>query len=111
VWEVRGGTVTEQVLDSAAELGLPPATIADLRGADADYNAQVARRVLDGDERGPIRDAVLLNAAAALVADGTVSSATGTLAERLAAGMALAARAVDDGAAAAVLQRWREASA
>jgi anthranilate phosphoribosyltransferase len=110
VWEVRDGVVSEQVLDSVAELGLPPATVADLRGADAAYNAQVARRVLDG-ERGPVRDAVLLNAAAALVADGTVSTASGTLAERLAAGMELAARTVDDGAAAAVLERWREASA
>jgi anthranilate phosphoribosyltransferase len=110
VWEVRGGVVTEQVLDSVGELGLPPATVADLRGADADYNAQVARRVLDG-ERGPVRDAVLLNAAAALVADGTVSTASGTLTERLAAGMALAGRTVDDGAAAAVLERWRQASA
>jgi anthranilate phosphoribosyltransferase len=109
VWEVRDGVVTEQVLDSAAELGLPAATVADLRGADAAYNAQVARRVLDG-ERGHVRDAVLLNAAAALVADGTVSTASGTLAERLAAGMELAGRAVDDGAAAAVLERWREAS-
>jgi anthranilate phosphoribosyltransferase len=110
VWEVRDGVVSEHLLDSVAELGLPPATVADLRGADADYNAGVARRVLDG-ERGPVRDAVLLNAAAALVADGTVSTASGTLAERLAAGMALAGDAVDRGAAAAVLQRWREASA
>jgi anthranilate phosphoribosyltransferase len=110
VWEVRDGAVTEQVLDSVADLGLPPATIADLRGADAAYNADVARRVLDG-ERGPVRDAVLLNAAAALVADGTVSAASGTLAERLAAGMERAGRAVDDGAAAAVLERWRRASA
>jgi anthranilate phosphoribosyltransferase len=110
VWEVRDGAVTEQVLDSVADLGLPPASIADLRGADAAYNADVARRVLDG-ERGPVRDAVLLNAAAALVADATVSTASGTLAERLAAGMELAGRAVDDGAAAAVLGRWREASA
>ena len=110
VWEVRAGVVTEQVLDSAAELGLPPAQVSDLRGADAAYNADVARRVLDG-EPGPVRDAVLLNAAAALVADGTVSTATGTLVERLAAAMGLAAQAVDSGAAAGVLERWRAASA
>ncbi len=110
VWEVRDGVVTEQVLDAVADLGLAPAQVSDLRGADAAHNAQVARRVLDG-ERGHIRDAVLLNAAAALVADGTVSTASGTLAERLAAGMAVAGRAVDDGAAAGVLARWREASA
>jgi anthranilate phosphoribosyltransferase len=110
VWEVRDGVVTEHLLDSAAELDLPPAEIADLRGADAAYNADVARRVLAG-ERGPVRDAVLLNAAAALVADASVSTATGTLVERLAAAMALAGRAVDDGRAADVLERWRAASA
>jgi anthranilate phosphoribosyltransferase len=110
VWEVRGGQVTEQVVDSVADLGLAPAQVADLRGADAAHNAEVARRVLAGD-RGPVRDAVLLNAAAALVADGTVSTTQGTLVERLAAAMELAARTVDDGAAADVLERWRAASA
>ncbi|GAA2722768.1 anthranilate phosphoribosyltransferase [Cellulomonas aerilata] len=110
VWEVRDGGVTECVLDSVADLGLPPATVGDLRGADAAHNAGVARRLLDG-ERGPVRDAVLLNAAAALVADGSVVTARGTLTERLAAGMEVAGRAVDEGAAATVLERWREASA
>ncbi|WP_298456955.1 anthranilate phosphoribosyltransferase [uncultured Cellulomonas sp.] len=110
VWEVRDGAVTEQVLDAVTDLGLAPAQVSDLRGADAAYNADVARRVLDG-ERGPVRDAVLLNAAAALVADGSTTPRAGTLVERLAAGMSVAARAVDDGAAAAVLERWRLASA
>ena len=111
VWESRGGVVTESVLDSVAELGLAPATIEDLRGDDAVYNAGVARRVLAG-EPGRIRDTVLLNAAAALVADAVLpGTATGSLAERLGAGMALAARAVDDGAAADVLERWVAASA
>ncbi len=54
---------------------------------------------------------MLLNAAAALVADGTVSTAQGTLVERLAAAMDVAGRTVDDGAAADVLERWRAASA
>ncbi len=110
VWEVRDGVVTEQVLDPVEDLGLAPARIADLRGADAAHNAGVARRVLDG-EPGHVRDVVLLNAAAALVADGTVSTATGTLAERLRAATDVAAAAVDSGAAAAVLERWRAASA
>ncbi len=109
VWEVRDGVVTEHVLDSVAELGLPPAEVSDLRGADAAHNADVARRVLGG-ERGPVRDAVLLNAAAALVADGSVLGATGTLVERLAAGMSLAAQAVDEGRATDVLDRWRAAA-
>ena len=111
VWEVRGGVVTAGVLDSVGDLGLKPATVSELRGADAVYNAAVARRVLAG-ERGPIRDTVLLNAAAALVADGVLpGTATGPLVERLAAGTTHAARSVDDGAAADVLERWVEASA
>lgn len=111
VWEVRNGVVTAGLLDSVAELDLAPATVADLRGADAVYNAGVARRVLAG-ERGPVRDTVLLNAAAALVADGALAgTATGSLVERLRAGTAHAARSVDDGAAADVLERWVVASA
>lgn len=111
VWEVRDGVVTASQLDSARELDLAPSTIAQLRGADAAYNAGVARRVLAG-ETGPVRDVVLLNAAAALVADGVLEgTGAGTLVERLRAGMGHAARAVDDGAAADVLRRWVLASA
>lgn len=111
IWEVRAGVVTPSQLDSATELGLTPSTVAELRGADATYNAGVARRVLAGDP-GPVRDVVLLNAAAALVADGVLAgTATGSLVERLRAGIAHATRAVDDGAAADVLERWVRASA
>jgi anthranilate phosphoribosyltransferase len=110
VWEVRDGVVAEHIIDSAEELGLPPARVSDLRGADAAHNADVARRLLDG-ERGAVRDAVVLNAAAALVADATVSTATGSLTQRLRAAMDVAATAIDSGAAAQVLARWRAASA
>lgn len=48
------------------ELGLPRATIADLRGGDATENAAITRGILSGEIQGPKRDAVLLNAAAAL---------------------------------------------
>src|SRR5207249_122072 len=69
VWVVRNGTVTETTVD-ASELGLPPSTAEDLRGADPPFNAGVARSVLGG-ARGPVRDAVLLNAAAGIaVYDG-----------------------------------------
>jgi anthranilate phosphoribosyltransferase len=112
VWEVREGAVTEQRIDAATDLGLQPIAVADLRGADAAHNARVALGVLDGSDRGPVRETVLLNAAAALVADGTLSgTAHGTLVERLAAGMALAGAAVDTGDALATLERWRAASA
>jgi len=111
VWEVRDGVVTASVLDSVADLGLTPTTIEALRGADATFNAGVARDLLAG-KGGPVRDAVLLNAAAALVADGVLPGTSGgSLVDRLRAGTAHAARAVDDGAASDVLDRWVAASA
>lgn len=110
VWEVRGGTVTHTKLDPVEELGVPPITIADLRGGEASENAGVAWTVLAG-KIGPVRDTVILNAAAGLVADGTLpGTGSGSLAERFAAGMKLAAAAIDDGRAADVLDRWVAAS-
>jgi anthranilate phosphoribosyltransferase len=101
VWVVAAGEVREDRCDPAA-LGLAPATLADLRGGDAPVNAAVVRRLLEG-RPGPVRDAVLLNAAAALAAhDG----GTGPLAERLAAGLDRAAQALDDGSAASTLDLW-----
>lgn len=106
VWEVSGGTVTDHRLDPVADLGLTPITVEDLRGADAEFNAGVARDVLAGKE-GPVRHTVLLNAAATLVADGSLpGTAEGTLTERLVAGLGHAARSIDDGAAEAALARW-----
>lgn len=65
VSHLHGGQVRTFELDPA-ELGLPPATLADLYGGDAIENAAITRGVLMGEIRGPKRDAVLLNAAAAL---------------------------------------------
>ena len=76
------------------DLGLAPATLADLRGGDAPANAAAARVVLAG-EAGPHRDVVVLNAAAGLLVGG----AAGDLAE----GVVLAAEAIDSGAAARAL--------
>ena len=90
-----------------AALGLAPATTEDLRGGDAAHNADVVRRLLDG-EPGPVRDAVLLNAGAALA----VYDAPGApIDEALAAGIARAREAVDSGAAEETLERWVAASA
>lgn len=70
---------------------LQPASLADLRGGDREINATIIRRILGGEERGPKRDAVLLNAAAALfVADKTRS---------LMEGWDLAAKVIDSGLA------------
>ncbi|WP_309072261.1 anthranilate phosphoribosyltransferase [Arthrobacter sp.] len=102
VWEVRDGKVIETELDPL-DLGIPRATLDDLRGGDAAANAEVVRRTLAGD-RGPVRDAVVLNAAAALVA--LDESAEGTLQERLAKGLARAVEAIDSGDAASALDRW-----
>ncbi|WP_447925271.1 anthranilate phosphoribosyltransferase [Georgenia muralis] len=108
IWEVRDGEVVATTLDAAAELGMAATTVADLRGADAAYNAGVARTVLGG-QPGPVRDAVLLNAAAALVAKGDLPGTepgAGTLIDRLCAGIEHGARAVDSGAAGDLLTRW-----
>jgi anthranilate phosphoribosyltransferase len=110
VWEVADGAVTEHRLDPAADLGLTRIKVEDLRGQDAAYNASVARAVFAGED-GPVRETVLLNAASGLVADGTLpGTGSGTLIERLAAGIGLAAEAVDSGAAQATLDRWIAAS-
>ncbi|GHE50960.1 anthranilate phosphoribosyltransferase 1 [Streptomyces longispororuber] len=105
VWVVRDGQVREEAFDPR-DVGIDLVPVEALRGADASYNAEVARRLLDG-ETGPVRDAVLLNAAAALVA---LEPGEGPLAEQLRAGMAKAAESIDSGAAKAALARWAAAS-
>ncbi|GIJ21314.1 anthranilate phosphoribosyltransferase [Micromonospora lutea] len=100
-WIAQNGTVRETVVD-AIDLGVPRATLADLRGGDAAHNADVARRLLAG-EPGPVRDAVLVNAAAALATQGPLD---GDLTEALRAGLDRAAEAIDSGAAARTLDRW-----
>jgi anthranilate phosphoribosyltransferase len=85
---IRGFTI------DPAQLGLQVATADDLRGGDPDENAAVIRRVLGG-ERGPHRDIVVLNAAAGLVVGGAVPD--------IAAGIDLAAAAIDDGRAQSAL--------
>jgi anthranilate phosphoribosyltransferase len=74
---------------------LAPASLADLKGGDREFNANVIRQILRGEERGPKRDAVLLNAAAALFVANAAKSLTD--------GWDLAARTIDSGAAAAKL--------
>src|SRR6185295_9272488 len=78
IWMARDGKVEESVLD-AVDLGLPRSATGDLRGGDAVFNGAAARRVFAG-EPGPIRDAVLLNAAAAFAAQ---AGFPGSLAESL----------------------------
>lgn len=105
VWVVRDGKVEQESFDPR-DVGIELVPIEALRGADAAYNADVARRLLAG-ETGPVRDAVLLNSAAALVA---LEGAGGSLTDRIAAGIARAAESVDSGAAARTLERWAAAT-
>jgi anthranilate phosphoribosyltransferase len=100
VIELMEGRRQQYQLDPA-ELGLPRASHADLRGGDAARNAAIARAVLAG-EPGPRRDVVLLNASAALRAAG--------LAGDWREGMGLAAEAIDRGRAGELLERWAGAS-
>ncbi|MDG4796469.1 anthranilate phosphoribosyltransferase [Micromonospora sp. WMMD1082] len=100
-WIAQHGTVRETVVD-ATDLGVPRATVADLRGGDAAYNADVARRLLAG-EPGPVRDAVLVNAAAALATQGPLD---GDLTDALRAGLDRAAESIDSGAADRTLHHW-----
>ena len=89
VSHLRDGWVKDFSLDPA-ELGLPGARLKDLRGGTAEENAQITQAILAG-ERGPRRDVVLLNAAAALVAGG--------MARDFKEGLQQAAEAIDSGSA------------
>ncbi|WP_380779203.1 anthranilate phosphoribosyltransferase [Sphingomonas sp. R86520] len=91
------GTVTLPGTIIPEDAGLTRHAITDIRGGDAAHNGDALRRLLKG-EPGPYRDAVLLNAAAALMVAGTVT----TLVE----GAAQAAAALDSGSADALLARW-----
>lgn len=100
VYELVDGAVHRRVVDPA-ELGIPRAERADLAGGDAAANAAIVHEVLGGG-RGPVRDIVCLNAAAALlVADLVVD---------LAEGVELAGAVLDDGRAALALERFVAAS-
>ncbi len=95
VSECRDGAVNTFYVHPS-DFGLPKAAAQALLGGDAAENAAIARRVLSG-ERGPARDIVLLNAAAALL----VAGAAGTIAD----GIEAAARGLDLGLAAQALDK------
>jgi anthranilate phosphoribosyltransferase len=101
MWVVHGGSASEAVFDPRS-LGLRPSTLADLRGGDAAFNAGVLRVLVEG-ARGPIRDVVLLNAAAALA---TLSLGQAPLLDLLADSLERCRRAVDGGEAARLLESW-----
>jgi anthranilate phosphoribosyltransferase len=103
IWRVQAGTVDKLTFDPAG-FGFARAELQDLLGGDAQTNAAEARSVLAG-AKGPVRDAVVLNAAGAIVAHAGLSSR----AEWLPAweeGLQRAAGAIDSGAAEELLARW-----
>ncbi len=101
VAELRGGAVSTWRV-APRDLGLEAVAPGELAGGEPDRNAEVIRAVLAGRDRGAARTAVLINAAAAYYVAGGVES--------LEEGVAAAARAIDSGGAAAVLERLIEAS-
>ena len=103
IWRVQAGTVDKLTFDPAG-FGFARAELDELLGGDAQANAAEARAVLGG-AKGAVRDAVVLNAAGAIVAHAGLSSR----AEWLPAwedGLARAAEAIDSGAAEQLLARW-----
>jgi anthranilate phosphoribosyltransferase len=101
VWVAKNGVVEELLID-AVELGLPRSAPDALRGGDAAFNADVAVRTFAG-EHGAVRDAVVLNAAAALAAQ---SGFPGDFRDTLRAGITRAQDTIDSGAVTAQLDRW-----
>ncbi|MEU8894334.1 anthranilate phosphoribosyltransferase [Nocardia sp. NPDC048505] len=106
-WIVSGGRLRETIIDPT-RLGIPRVELDALRGGDADTNAGIARAVFAG-EAGPVRDAVLVNSAAAIVAYDWSRGEGDPEADvhaALAAGIERAAAAIDAGKSAALLDNW-----
>ncbi|MEV0342279.1 anthranilate phosphoribosyltransferase [Nocardia sp. NPDC050713] len=106
-WVVSGGRKRQTTIDPT-RLGIPRVELDALRGGDAETNAGVARSVFAGAP-GPVRDAVLVNSAAAIVAYD-LSRGEGDpeadVHDALAAGIERAAAAIDGGQAVALLDSW-----
>ncbi|HJV14176.1 MAG TPA: anthranilate phosphoribosyltransferase [Propionibacteriaceae bacterium] len=106
VWVYADGKVERVELDPL-QLGVPRASLPDLVGGDAASNAQVVREVVGG-QLGPVRDIVMLNAAAALVAYG--KPAASRLADDFTQELERAREAIDSGAAQSKLREWVQAT-
>ncbi|MEN9752977.1 MAG: hypothetical protein RL670_668 [Actinomycetota bacterium] len=114
IWQVSGGEVTVSQLDPS-KLGFGKVTLDDLVGGDAHHNAEVARNLFSGETKnlGPVRDIVLLNAAAGVVAHRLAkdpASSKSPMHDRFQDALNLVSGALDSGAAAAKLSQWIEAT-
>lgn len=106
VLTIGNGEISSDLLDPL-DFSIPRAPISDLVGGDATENARITTAIFAGQKGAP-RDAVVLNAAAAIAAyEGDFNLG---LHERIAIGVAKATHAIDSGAATSLLARWAELS-
>ncbi|HLB72403.1 MAG TPA: anthranilate phosphoribosyltransferase [Sedimentisphaerales bacterium] len=101
ILELEGSRIATRQLD-ARDLGIGPANLKALQAPDAKTSAELIRNIVSGEEIGPCRDIVVLNAAAAII--------TGGLAKDFAAGMELAQDAIAAGAASESMKKLIEVS-
>jgi anthranilate phosphoribosyltransferase len=99
LFDVRPGKVTETTR-TPEDYGLQRCAAAELAGGDAAHNARELTRVFNGEDQGAHRDALLMGTSLVLEVQGTASNAR--------EGVALAAAAIDNGNAAAFLERLRQ---
>ena len=95
VSQIKNGNLTSFEI-TPEDAGLPRASLEDIVGGDPEHNAGQVRKLLDG-AKGPYRDIVLLNAAAAFIVCDTV--------ETLREGVALGTDIIDSGKARAALEK------
>lgn len=98
VVEVREGKLLRGKFDPSAECGMAMCSIDDLRGGDAEYNARIIKAVLSGQEKGPIADAIALNAGVGCYVYG--------LDESIPEGVARAKRVLAEGSSMDTLRKW-----
>jgi anthranilate phosphoribosyltransferase len=103
VWMIAEGRVHRTTLDPV-DLDLEPAAPHDLVGGEPAHNAQVARDTMNG-KAGPVRDIVVLNAAAALLSYRGISTVE-PLVDQLRGPLKAAQEAIDSGRAATTLETW-----
>jgi anthranilate phosphoribosyltransferase len=101
VAQVDNGLITEYEIDPQ-ELGLQKCCFKDLQARDLDHAVELVKNTLSGEERGPARDIVLLNAAAAIHASG--------LSDSIETGLPIAAQSIDFGDAMHTLEALTEIS-
>lgn len=105
VWEIRDGKVTQTEFNACEALSIDPVSVDDLRGGEPALNADIFRRFLQG-EKVASRSTALLNAASAIVAQGSLIDENADLNSRFAQAYEIATQAVDSGKALRLLDDW-----